>query len=89
MVLVLSRRSRAFIITQDGLKGFLLACHSNPDSFFYELGLSWKFGQELNSLLSCDDALNLIADLKKLSQKEEKELFLRLNHPAIYITFLK
>ena len=89
MLLVLSNSSRAFIITQGGLRGFLLAHHNNSASWLYELQLSAKFRTEAACFLSQTELEDLPKQLGACKTEEEKETCLRHVYPTTYVALLR
>ena len=53
--LILSKESREFIITQQGLQGFLLRVHDNFDSLFYEFKISREFARKYNCYMTTEE----------------------------------
>ena len=88
-MLVLRNSSRAFIITQGGLQGFLLNCHNNSASWLYELQLSAQFRKEAACFLSQTKFKVLLSQLAACKTEEEKETCLRHVYPVIYVGFLR
>ena len=89
MLLTLSKSSRAFIITQNGLKGFLSEHHNNRFSWFYELQLSAQFRREVACHLEQMELEGLANELAGCKTVDEKESRLRHVYPITYVAFLK
>ena len=86
--LVLCQGSRDFIITQEGLKGFLKRVHDNLNSLFCELKLSKDFARKVGIFVNQESIGQLASKLDKLKE-EEKMQFLRHHHPAVFVGSLK
>ena len=66
--LVMCLGSRDFIITQEGLKGFLLRVHDNFNSLIYELKVSQDFAWKIGIFSSEAERRTLASELYKLSE---------------------
>ena len=89
MLLILSKSSRAFIITQGGLPGFLLNHHNNSASCLYEIFPSAHFRKEAACFLSQIELEDLPKQLTECKTEEEMETCLRCVYPTTYVTFLR
>ena len=86
LMLILNKSSRAFIITQDGLPGFLIPNHDNKQSFFFELENYADFRNELGCHLNQEKHTNV---LSKCTSLEDKERTLRLVYPIAFAFYIK
>ena len=88
-LLTLTKSSRAFIITQGGLPGFLLDHHNNSMSWLYELQMSAQFRREMACYPEQIELEDLPKQLAECKTDEEKETYLRHVYPATYVAFLR
>ena len=84
MNLLMSRSSRAFIISQNGLEGFVNLKHDNIDSWLYEAGVFIKQGFRAQ-----DQYNHMEQQLTTLKTAEEKEALLKVRYLWVYHTFLE
>lgn len=87
--LVLSKKSRAFIICNKGLQGSLVERHNNIMSWVYEVQTSSTFREETLGFLEESELATLPAALASRKKPEEKESLLRLTYPAAFPALLK
>ena len=85
LLLTISKSSRTFIITQEGLPGFLLTFHDNIGSWLNELKVSESYKLETGFPLDANID-NLSTELKGIS---EIDTHLRINNPRVYVSYLK
>ena len=74
---VISRRGRTYIITQEGLHGFLLTSHNNPRSWLYELEVSDRFKDKYFGYLGKIKLDTLSLKLSETENCESKETYLK------------
>ena len=87
-MLTINNSTRALIITQDFLKGFLDKNHDNGHSWFYEFDLSVNFRKQMSICIS-EQRLNFLKfKLGAQDTFEQKEEVLRLTEPTIYAEYL-
>ena len=86
ILILLSRHSRAFILTQR-LNGFLLDHHVCTESWLFEFQTSEKFRTqttcEITELEQVEDALKMLND-KKIKDNM-RQFYLRKNFPSVYV----
>ena len=73
LLLILCHSGRAFVITQDGLKGFLMTNHDNIASWLIELRLSRTFRKQIECFETQAEVDDLDATIQKCSTLKEKE----------------
>ena len=83
----LSKSSRAYIISQEGLPGFLKVRYTNSDSWIYDLLGSAALRSE--NCFEENDCEALESSLAECKTTNEKELVLRHSFPTTFICFLK
>ena len=84
--LVMCKASHDFIITQEGLKGFLNRVHDNFKSLFYELKVSKDFARKVGIFANEKEIEGLTVD----SLKEQNQIIiLRHYYPAMFVASLK
>ena len=72
--LTLNRKSRAFIITQGCIPGFLQPNHDNIDSLLFELQTSESFRKEVNCDLSSDRIEEMAGVLKSVEKFDSESI---------------
>ena len=88
-LVLLSRHSRAFILTQ-GLNGFLLECHDCSASWFFDFCFSPTMRNRIvNDIPEPEQVSEVLPLLAELSTADEKEAFLKRCHPTVYVYFLR
>ena len=88
--LVLSKKARAFVITQrEILAGFISVKHNNVHSWLFEIGLSIKCMKDLLGFLSTAELDRIQDEIFKLMTTEPKEALLRNDHLGTYLTQLR
>ena len=89
MAIVLSKSSRAYILTQNYLKGFLLERHENIMSWLFDLKTSPQFRSEVSCHIETLEIDNVYEDVSKLVSESGKVTSLMYINPSVYIQFLK
>ena len=85
----MSKSSRAFIISQKGLKGLVNAMHNNVHSWIHELIESKEFQKERLGFLLQTEFERMTGQLLPLKTAEEKEDLLKTDYLGAYYTLLK
>ena len=88
--IILSKASRAYIISQDGLPGFLLNHHNNIMSWLYELSKTVdELRYSISYSLEAYEVENLFDTVASHKIETEKEIALMYANPSVYVGFLK
>ena len=89
MTMVLSKSSRAYIITQGYLQGFLLERHENVMSWLFDLKTVPQFREEVSCYLETSEIDKVHTDISILESEDWKVTSLMYVNPSIYIQFLQ
>ena len=76
-MLTLNKSGRAYIITQEGLRGFLVNRHDNLNSWIFELQMSRDFIKDVIARMTKTELNKLTAELQQCNAHQATEKSLR------------
>ena len=89
VLLKLSRSSRAFIITQNGLPGFTIDKYTLPPLMSFHFSLSKPCNADIAQDLDQKEFVILDNRLKECQTQDQKEKALKSHHPEVYVDYLR
>ena len=87
-LLLLGKKSRAYVITQDGCRGFLLGYYCNSVSWLYGMKMLETYKTKMAQTYEGNDFDKIFEEIVEFKQAQEIDIYLKRHYRDFYLLML-